>query len=124
MAYDELEQFLDTKQARILEMFTIWNFLGFVAGLGLGQVLVNLSGVGVLTPLCVLVGVLLTLRLRNMLVAGRLWLACAFLVRRWLHQDVTTRALHQEPLAPAQQRRMVVLERVVNGEVVYGRRRI
>jgi hypothetical protein len=120
MAYEELEQFLDTKQARILEMFTVWNLLGFVAGLGLGQLLSNLSGVGVITPLCIIVGVVLTLRQRNMLIAFRLWLLAAFVLQRWLHHDVITAP--QIHSAPAQEHHPVVFERVVDGQVVYGRR--
>lgn len=122
MAYEELEHFLDTKQARILEMFTIWNFLGFVAGFGLGQVLANLSGVGLLTPLCILLGVVLTLRYRNMLIAVRLWLVSVFAVQRWLGRDVVTGTALRTAVPPAQ--RVVLLERVVNGQVVYRRRSI
>ncbi len=121
MAYDELEQFLDTKQARILEAFTIWNLLGFVAGFGLGSALAEVSGVGVLTPLCCFVGVVLTMRRRNMLVAFRLWVYALFLFRRWTHQDrVTNRGARSTPTAHMHS---LVLERVINGQVV-GRRRI
>jgi hypothetical protein len=81
---------LDTKQARILEAFTIWNLLGFVAGFGLGSALAEVSGVGVLTPLCCIVGVVLTMRRRNMLIAFRLWVYTGFLFRRWTHQDRVT----------------------------------
>jgi hypothetical protein len=123
MAYEELEQFMDTKQARILEMFTVYNLLGLVVGLGLGQILSKLSGVGFLTPLCVLVGVVLTLQHRNMLVLARVWIVGWFLARRWLHQGVVTPTYrYVAPTRHAQ--REVVLERVINGQVVFGRRRI
>ncbi len=121
MPYQELEQFLDTKQARILEMFTVWNLLGFVAGLGIGEVLANLSGVGFLTPLCIIAGIAVTLRHRNMLVAFRAWLVLFFFVRRWVGRDVITAS--ERPTIPTRQTRMVVLERVVNGQVIFGRRR-
>ncbi len=121
MAYEELEQFLDTKQARILEAFTIWNLLGFITGFGLGSALAEVSGAGVLTPLCCLVGIVLTMRRRNMLVLFRVWVYALFLFRRWSHQDRVTnqgaRSMPTEPTHP------LVLERVVNGQVV-GRRRI
>lgn len=121
MAYEELEQFLDTKQARILEAFTIWNLLGFVAGFGLGSALAEVSGVGVLTPLCCIIGVALTMRRRNMLVMFRLWVYGLFLFRRWTHQDrVTNQGARSTPTEPTHP---LVLERVVNGQVV-GRRRI
>ncbi len=112
---------LDTKQARILEAFTIWNLLGFVAGFGLGSALAEISGVGVLTPLCCLVGVVLTMRRRNLLIVFRLWVYALFLLRRWTSGDRVLRSSTRT--TPAQQARPIVLERVVNGQVV-GRRRI
>ena len=121
MAYEELEQFLDTNQARILEAFTMWNLLGFVAGFGLGSALAEVSGVGVLTPLCCIIGVALTMRRRNMLVVFRLWIYSVFLFRRWTHQDRVTNMVART--APTLHHRPIVLERVVNGQVV-GRRRI
>jgi hypothetical protein len=123
MAYEELEQFLDTKTARILEMFTVWNLLGFVAGLGIGQILSKLTGVGVITPLCIALGVALTLQRRNMLLAVRLWIYGYFLVRQWLDRDVVT-AAYRHAAPGRQEPRVVVLERVVNGHVVFGRRRL
>ncbi len=123
MAYEELEQFLDTKHARILEAFTIWNVLGFVAGLGIGQIVSGLSGVGFLTPLCIIIGVVLTLRRRNMLIALRVGLVVVFMLRRWLNQDVVTAPYHHATPAQPVGTQLVVLERVVNGQVVYGRRR-
>ncbi len=123
MAYEELEQFLDTKQARIFEMFTIWNLLGFVTGFGIGQVLTKVSGVGALTPLCILVGVVLTLRQRNMLVLLRVWLHTFFWVRRWSHRDIVTATVRRTAPTQQVQQQVAVLERVVNGQVVFGRRR-
>ncbi len=120
MAYEELEQFLDTKQARILEAFTIWNLLGFIAGFGLGSALAELSGVGVLTPLCCIIGVALTMRRRNMLVAFRLWIYGLFVFRRWTQQDRVTNMVART--TPTLHTRPVVLERVVNGQVVGWRR--
>ncbi len=121
MAYDELEQFVDTKQARILEGFTIWNLLGFIAGFGLGSAVAELSGVGAVTPLCCMLGVVLTMRRRNMLVAFRLWVYTGFLFRRWTQQDRVTNIGTRS--TPTQHTHPLVLERVVNGQVV-GRRRI
>ena len=121
MAYEELEQFVDTKQARILEALTIWNLLGFIAGFGLGSALAEVSGVGVLTPLCCVIGVVLTMRQRNMLVAFRLWIYSVFLVRRWTgrHRVIGSMGRTQQRSAA----RLVVVERIRNGQVV-GRRRI
>ena len=121
MAYEELEQFVDTKQARILEAFTIWNLLGFIGGFGLGSALAEVSGAGVLAPLCCMIGVVLTMRRRNMLVALRLWVYSMFLVRRWTGRDRVMGSMGRTLQRSAA--RPVVLERIVNGQVV-GRRRI
>ncbi len=122
MAYDELEQFVDTKQARILEAFTIWNLLGFIGGFGLGSALVELSGVGALTPFCCLIGVVLTMRRRNMLIAFRVWVYSVFLLRRWTGRDRVMGSLgrtqHRSTVPP------VIVERIRNGQIVGRRRRI
>lgn len=120
MAYEELEQFVDTKQARILEALTIWNTLGFIAGFGLGSALSEISGVGVLTPLCCGIGVVLTMRRRNMLVAFRLWVYSVFLLRRWTGRDRVMGSIGRTMQRSAA--RLVVVERMRNGQVV-GRRR-
>lgn len=121
MAYEELEQFVDTKQARISASFTIWNLLGFIGGYGLGSALAQISGVGVLAPFCILVGVGLTMRQRNMLVGLRVWIYSMFLIRRWTGHDRLMGSVGRTMQSgPA---RTLVVERIVNGQVV-GRRRI
>ena len=118
MAYQEMEQFLDTKQAKLTQHITVWNLLGLIGGAILGVGLMQVTGVGLIMPLPVAIGISLTIRRRNMFMAQRWWLYALFWVQRWLGQDEIAYIPPRRPIA--RERRVVLLQRVVDGQAVFG----
>ena len=118
MAYQEMEQVLDTKQAKLTEHITVWNLLGLIGGAILGVGLMQVTGVGLIAPIPVAIGIGLTIRRRNMLMAQRGWVYALFLVQRWLGKDEIAYLPPRRQVA--RERQVVLLQRMVDGHAVFG----
>ncbi len=118
MAYQEMEQFLDTKQAKLTQHITVWNLLGVIGGAILGVGLSQVTGVGLIAPIPIAIGIGLTINRRGMLMAHRGVVLVVFWVQRWLGNDEIAYLPPRRQVA--RDRRVVVLQRVVDGHTVFG----
>jgi len=118
MAYQEMEQFLDTKQAKLTQHITVWNLMGLIGGAILGVGLSQATGMGLLLPIPVALGIALTIRRRGMFTAQRWLVYGLFWVQRWLGKDEIAYVPPRRQIA--RERRVVVLHRVVDGQTVFG----
>ncbi len=113
-----MEQFLDTKQAKLTQHITVWNLLGLIGGAILGVGLMQVTGVGLIAPIPAAIGIGLTINRRGMLMAHRGLIMVVFWVQRWLGNDEIAYLPPRRQVA--RERRVVVLQRVVDGHTVFG----